>query len=68
MAELLPRGMRWCLLSNYQISLGSQVLAAPALLEDGVRLVIVHGHPPESKRCRKAASRLFLRQKHPSLR
>ena len=41
--DLLPPGMRWCLVSNYMIDIEYQLAEAPALLDDSLRLVIVHG-------------------------
>ena len=43
MRHLLPPGMRWILISNYMIDIEYQIADAPALLHDGLRVVIVHG-------------------------
>lgn len=49
MCDLLRPGLRWVLMSNYMIDINWQVKEAPVLLEDGLRVVIVHGdrHPEE---------------------
>jgi len=51
MRDLLPPGPRWVLVSNYMIDIGWQLEAAPALLRDGLRVVIVHGDRHAEKCC-----------------
>jgi len=51
MRDLLPPGLRWVLVSNYMIDIGWQLEAAPALLRDGLRVVIVHGDRHAEKCC-----------------
>ena len=51
MRDLLPPGLRWVLVSNYMIDIGWQLDAAPALLRDGLRVVIVHGDRHAEKCC-----------------
>lgn len=41
--DLLPPGMRWILISNYMFDIEYQIADAPALLHDGLRVVIVQG-------------------------
>ncbi|KAK9834326.1 hypothetical protein WJX81_007076 [Elliptochloris bilobata] len=58
MRDLLRPGMRWCLISNYMIDIEYQLVEAPALLDDGLRVVIVHGdrHPESVKAMREVAA------------
>ena len=51
MRDLLPPGLRWVLVSKYMIDIEWQLDAAPALLRDGLRVVIVHGDRHAEKCC-----------------